>query len=82
MGDVENFVPRPDTSSVSAEAFEIALANMRPDLTEDQIQGHMEMFFAMKERVEWPCRRIGTPVTRAGPVLFDPVQYIVRDLPE
>jgi hypothetical protein len=35
-------------------------------------------FLAMRERVDNPRRRIGSNVRRAGPVLFDPCQYLNR----
>lgn len=72
---IEQFIPS-GTGGPDKEEMREAVASLRPDMTEDVFDSSWAGFFAMRERVNNPRRRVGGDMRRAGPVLFDPVHYI------
>ena len=76
MTDIEQFVPRPQPIPPDIESWREAISILKPDLTTEQLNEHLALFLAMKQRVEYPCRRVGADIRRAGPVLFDPCHFI------
>ncbi|WP_448043833.1 hypothetical protein [Bradyrhizobium liaoningense] len=74
---IEQFIPAPsDGGKIDRDRMADAMAEIAPGVDFDAAWAG---FLAMRERVDNPRRRIGTDVRRAGPVLFDPCQYLNRE---
>lgn len=78
MRDVEQFIPGDSGQAleVSKEDLRDLVQQVNPTVTDEQFDAGWDGFFAMRDRVENPSRRLGAPSRRAGPVLFPPCHCI------